>query len=64
MSFHDIRRFFPQIGSPILKKGLKEIEVEQDRNGLCKLNANFAMERHEDRMTPEMICQFESARHG
>jgi len=64
MSFHDIRQFFPQIGSPILKKGLKEIEVEQDRNGFCRLNANFEMERHKDRMTPEMICQYESARHG
>lgn len=64
MSFQDIRQFFPQIGSPILKKGLKEIEVEQDRGGNCQLNEHFEIERHKDRMTPEMICQYESARHG
>ena len=56
MSFNDIRQFFPQIGSPILKKGLREIEVEIDRNHECRLNANFELERHKDRMTPEMIC--------
>lgn len=56
--------FFPNIGEPILKKGLKEIDVEIDRNGECRFAANFDEEKHKDRMTPEMICQFESARHG
>jgi hypothetical protein len=49
-------RFFPHIGEPILKKGLKEIEVEIDRNGLCQFNENFEEEKFKDRMTPEMIC--------
>jgi hypothetical protein len=57
-------RFFPHIGEPILKKGLKEIEVEIDRNGLCQFNENFEEEKFKDRMTPEMICQYESAREG
>ena len=56
INFSDIRSFFPQIGSPILKKGLKEIEVEQDKKGLCKFNSNFEEEKFKDRMTPEMIC--------
>jgi hypothetical protein len=47
-------RFFPHIGEPILKKGLKEIEVEIDRNGLCQFNENFEEEKFKDRMTPEM----------
>lgn len=48
----------------ILKNGLKEIEVEIDRNGECKFTRNFEEERFKDRMTPEMICQYESACHG
>lgn len=62
--FNDIVRFFPHIGEPILKKGLKEIEVEIDRNGICQFNENFEEEKFKDRMTPEMICQYESAREG
>ena len=57
-------RFFPNIGEPILKKGLKEIEVLVDRDGRCKFDKKFDIEKQKDRMTPEMICQYESARHG
>jgi len=64
INFQDIVHFFPSIGEPILKKGLKEIEVEVDRNGQCTFNVNFDEEKYKDRMTPEMICQYESARHG
>lgn len=64
INFYDIVRFFPHIGEPILKKGLKEIEVEIDRNGICQFNDNFDEEKFKDRMTPEMICQYESARFG
>jgi hypothetical protein len=48
----------------VLKKGLKEIEVEIDRNGICSFNESFEEEKFKDRMTPEMICQYESAREG
>lgn len=64
INFSDIIHFFPTIGEPIHKKNLREIEVEIDRNGECKFNANFDEEKFKDRMTPEMICQYESARHG
>ena len=43
--FHDIVHFFPDIGEPILKKGLKEIEVEIDRNGECKFTGNYDKEK-------------------
>jgi hypothetical protein len=64
INFSDIVQYFPHIGEPILKKGLKEIEVEIDRNGECKFTDKFDAEKFQDRMTPEMICYYESARHG
>ena len=35
-----------------------------DRDGKCKFDKKFDEEKFKDRMTPEMICQYESARHG
>ena len=63
--FSDIQRLFPQIRDQILKNGMKETEIEIDRNGICNFNqSKYVPERFKDRMTPEMICQFESACHG
>ena len=63
--FSDIQRLFPQIRDQILKNGMKETEIEIDRNGVCNFNqSKYVPERFKDRMTPEMICQFESACHG
>ena len=45
INFQDIVRFFPQIGEPILKKGLKEIEVLVDRDGRCKFDKKFDIEK-------------------
>ncbi len=56
INFADIASYFPGIGEPILKKGLKEIEVEVDRNGECKFSQNFDEEKFKDRMTLEMSC--------
>jgi hypothetical protein len=36
--FSDIQRLFPQIMDQILKNGMKETEIEIDRNGVCNFN--------------------------
>lgn len=43
--FSDVCEWFGYIGEPILKKGLKDIEVEIDRNGECKFTESFDAER-------------------
>lgn len=64
IKFADIVDYFPQFREQILKNSLKESEIDIDRNGECKFTEKFDEERFKERMTPEMICQYESALHG
>lgn len=57
-------QFFPQMREQILKNSLKESEIDIDRNGECKFTEKFDEERFKEKMTPEMICQYEAAIHG
>jgi len=45
----------------MLKKFIKEIHVEVNRDGICSKNCQMADETFKNMLTPEMICRFESA---
>ena len=64
VDFNDIKRKFPDINEAILKKGLKDYDIEVTRDGQCRFQKNFEVEKFKERMTPENICQYETARFG
>ena len=41
ISFMELNKYFPYINDQILKKIIKEINVEVDRNQMCYLNQEF-----------------------
>jgi hypothetical protein len=43
---------------------LKDYDIEVNRDGYCRFQKNFEPEKFKERMTPENICQYESARFG
>jgi len=48
----------------MLKKFIKEISVEVNRDQVCSSTKQLGEETINNLITPEMICQFESAKYG
>lgn len=48
----------------MLKKFIKEIQVEVTREQKCRSTEKLSDETIKNLITPEMICQYESARYG
>jgi hypothetical protein len=63
--FHEIiTRFGKYGGDQILKKIIKDISVEVDRNQVCALTETDTEDARRAKLTPEEICQYESALFG
>lgn len=64
ISFFELNKFFSYINDQILKKIIKEIHVEVDRNQTCALAQEYKDEQFRQLVTPENVCQYESAQYG
>lgn len=64
INFSELNKFFSYINDQILKKIIKEINVEVDRNQSCFLPQECKDEQFRQLITPENICQYESAQFG
>jgi hypothetical protein len=60
----ELNKFFSYITDQILKKIIKEINVEVDRFQMCSLAQEYNDEQFKQLITPENICQYESAQYG
>lgn len=60
----ELNKYFPYINDQILKKIIKEINVEVDRNQMCYYNQEFNDQQFNSLITPENLCQYESAQFG
>ena len=64
ISFSELNKYFSYINDQILKKIIKDINVEVDRNQICSLAQEYKDEQFKSLITPENICQYESALYG
>jgi len=56
INFSELNKFFSYINDQILKKIIKEINVEVDRNQSCFLPQECKDEQFRQLITPENIC--------
>lgn len=65
INFNELRRYFTIFNEQVLRKTLKEIDVEIDRNQDAFLAHDESIEdKIKNLITPENICQYESAEFG
>lgn len=63
INFKFFTNLFPNITEQILKRTLKEIGIEIDKN-ICFFNPNKPVNKTENTITPENVCQYESCLYG
>lgn len=64
LSFSEVARFFHIFNDQILRKALKEVGIEVDRNQDAFLPDEESIEdKIKTLMTPENVCQYEAAEH-
>ena len=56
ISFSELNKYFYYINDQILKKIIKDINVEVDRNQTCSLAQEYKDEQFKSLITPENIC--------
>jgi len=64
LSFPEVNSYFPMLNDQVLKKITKEINLEVDRSQNCFLTEPYSEEQFKNLITPENICQYESALFG
>jgi hypothetical protein len=55
ISFQELNHYFPYINDQILKKIIKEINVEVDRNQNCQFTQEYNEEQYRSLITPENV---------
>lgn len=56
ISFAELNKYFSYINDQILKKIIKDINVEVDRLQTCSLAQDYKDEQFKSLITPENIC--------
>jgi len=65
VSWYDLVSLFSEVTEQVLKKIVREIGVEEDRNHYCVLTQPFSEEDNVTySITPENVCQYEGALFG
>jgi hypothetical protein len=64
LDFREIQHLFSYLTDQMLKKFIKEISVEVNRDQVCSSTRQLSDETIKNLITPEMICQYESALYG
>ena len=64
LDFREVKHLFSYLTDQMLKKFMKDISVEVNRDQICSSTGQLSEETKKNLITPEMICQYESALYG